>query len=165
MPAIELTSPYSIELANVKPITSHQIIRDCPLILNDHQFLIDLLPVELGSFDIVVEMDWLSKYKAEIICEQKMGEKSGTILNLISHLKVLKGIHQGCDVFLASVMTTEPEEQRIKDIPIVCDYPDVFPDELPGLPPNRQVEFRIDLIPGAAPIAKAPYCLAPSEMR
>ena len=53
----------------------------------------------------------------------------------------------------------------VKDVPIVCEYPDVFPDDLPGLPPDRQVEFRIDLVPGAAPIAKSPYRLAPTEMK
>ena len=53
----------------------------------------------------------------------------------------------------------------IDEVPIVCEFPDVFPEELPGVPPERQVEFRIDLVPGAAPIAKAPYRLAPPEMQ
>ncbi|GJY44976.1 hypothetical protein Tco_0433189 [Tanacetum coccineum] len=57
------------------------------------------------------------------------------------------------------------KEKRLEDVPIICDFPEVFPEELPGLPPPRQVEFRIDLVPGAAPVAHAPYILAPSEMR
>ena len=56
-------------------------------------------------------------------------------------------------------------EEICSDFDIVKEYPDVFPDELPGLPPERQVEFRIDLVPGAAPIARAPYRLAPAEMK
>nr|GFC59940.1 putative reverse transcriptase domain-containing protein [Tanacetum cinerariifolium] len=56
-------------------------------------------------------------------------------------------------------------EKRIEDIPVVKEFPDVFPEDLPGLPPIRQVEFQIDLIPEAAPIARAPYRLAPSEMQ
>ncbi|GJT58346.1 putative reverse transcriptase domain-containing protein [Tanacetum coccineum] len=86
--------------------------------------------IELGSFDIIIGMDWLSRYDAAILC----GEKKVRI---------------------------PLEGETIKDVPVIRD----FPDELPGLPPPRQVEFRIDLIPGAAPVARAPYRLAPSEMK
>ncbi|GJX60427.1 putative reverse transcriptase domain-containing protein [Tanacetum coccineum] len=76
---------------------------------------------------------------------------------------------KGCLVFLANVNTKETEDKsekkRLEDVPIVRDFPDVFPEDLPGLPPTRQVEFQIDLIPGAAPVARAPYRLAPSEMK
>ncbi|GJY33589.1 hypothetical protein Tco_0418058 [Tanacetum coccineum] len=68
---------------------------------------------------------------------------------------------KGCPVFLANVNTKETEDKsekkRLEDVPIVWDFPDVFPEDLPGLPPTRQVEFQIDLIPGAAPVARAPY--------
>nr|GFC21760.1 reverse transcriptase domain-containing protein [Tanacetum cinerariifolium] len=57
------------------------------------------------------------------------------------------------------------QEKRIEDVPVIRDFPEVFPDDLPGLPPPWQVEFRIDLAPGAAPVARAPYRLAPSEMK
>ncbi|GKG34980.1 hypothetical protein Tco_0437676, partial [Tanacetum coccineum] len=57
------------------------------------------------------------------------------------------------------------KEKRLEDVPVIRDFPEVFPDELPGLPPPRQVEFRIDLIPGAAPVACTPYRLAPSKMK
>ncbi|GJY74938.1 putative reverse transcriptase domain-containing protein [Tanacetum coccineum] len=76
---------------------------------------------------------------------------------------------KGCPVFLANVNTKETEDKsekkRLEDVPIIRDFPDVFPEDLPGLPPTRQVEFQIDLIPGAAPVARAPYRLAPSEMK
>ncbi|GJU94194.1 putative reverse transcriptase domain-containing protein [Tanacetum coccineum] len=76
---------------------------------------------------------------------------------------------KGCPVFLVNVTTKETEhkleKKRLKDISIVQDFPDVFPEDLSGLPPTRQVEFQIDLIPGAAPVARAPYRLAPSEMK
>ncbi|GJW23661.1 hypothetical protein Tco_0034283 [Tanacetum coccineum] len=62
-------------------------------------------------------------------------------------------------------MEKEPKEKCLEDVPIIHDFPKVFPDDLPGLPPHRQVEFRIKLVPGAAPIARAPYCLAPSELK
>ncbi|GKE70035.1 hypothetical protein Tco_1528107, partial [Tanacetum coccineum] len=76
---------------------------------------------------------------------------------------------KGCPVFLANVTTKETEEKlekkRLEDVPIVRDFPNVFPEDLLGLPLTRQVEFLIDLIPGAAPVARAPYRLAPSEMK
>ncbi|GKF00991.1 putative reverse transcriptase domain-containing protein, partial [Tanacetum coccineum] len=74
-------------------------------------------------------------------------------------------IEKGCELFLAQVTKQGSKEKRLKDVPVIRDFPEVFPEELPGLPPPRQVEFRIDLIPGAAPVARAPYRLAPSEMK
>ncbi|KAD2223649.1 hypothetical protein E3N88_41621 [Mikania micrantha] len=71
----------------------------------------------------------------------------------------------GYTAILALITDKTEEEKKLEDIPVVCNYPDVFPEELPGLPPPRQVEFRIDLAPGAPPIARAPYRLAPSEMQ
>ncbi|GJT87040.1 hypothetical protein Tco_1068757 [Tanacetum coccineum] len=75
----------------------------------------------------------------------------------------------GFPIFLAHVTTKEIEDKserkRLEDVPIVQDFPEVFPEDLPGLPPTRQVEFQIDLVPGAAPVARAPYRLAPSEMK
>ncbi|GKC83684.1 hypothetical protein Tco_1139401 [Tanacetum coccineum] len=76
---------------------------------------------------------------------------------------------KGCHVFLAHITTKKTEdksgEKLLEDVPIVRDFPEVFPEYLPGLPPNRQVEFQIDLIPGVAPVVRAPYRLAPSEMK
>ncbi|GJY33009.1 putative reverse transcriptase domain-containing protein [Tanacetum coccineum] len=90
-------------------------------------------------------------------------------LHIISYTKTQEYILKGCTVFLANINTKEMEDKsekkRLEDVPIVQDFPDVFPEDLPGLPPTRQVEFQIDLIPGAAPVARAPYRLAPSEMK
>ncbi|GJW08122.1 hypothetical protein Tco_1570545 [Tanacetum coccineum] len=78
-------------------------------------------------------------------------------------------MEKGFPIFLAHITTKEvedkSEEKRLEDVPIVQDFPEVFPEDLPGLPPTRQVEFQIDLVPGAAPVARAPYRLAPSEMK
>ena len=77
-------------------------------------------------------------------------------------------MHQGCKGFVAYVMDTRAvagKPSTIVDVPVVREFPDVFPKELPGVPPKRQVEFRIDLVPGVAPFDKAPYRLAPPEMQ
>ncbi|GKG51986.1 hypothetical protein Tco_0544624, partial [Tanacetum coccineum] len=71
----------------------------------------------------------------------------------------------GCELFLAQVAEQESKEKRLEDVLVIRDFPEVFPDKLPGLPPPRQVEFRINLILGAAPMTRAPYRLAPSEMK
>ena len=85
-----------------------------------------------------------------------------------SAARARQSLQQGCSGFVAYVMDTRVGAERpstVEEVPIVREFPDVFPEELPGVPPERQVEFRIDLIPGAAPIAKAPYRLAPPEMQ
>ncbi|GJW06201.1 hypothetical protein Tco_1568624, partial [Tanacetum coccineum] len=68
-------------------------------------------------------------------------------------------------MFVAHVTEKEPKEKRLEDVPVIRDFPEVFPDDLPGLPPPRQVEFKIELVPGAAPVARAPYRLALSELK
>nr|GFA50098.1 putative reverse transcriptase domain-containing protein [Tanacetum cinerariifolium] len=130
-------------------------------------------------------MDWLTKYHGVIICDEKIvrvpfgremlifkgngdSQREESRLNIISCTKAQKYLSMRCDVFLANVTTKEAkdksEEKRLEDVPIVKDFPKVFPEDLPGIPPARPVEFQIDLVPGAVPVARAPYRLAPSEM-
>ncbi|GKC31425.1 putative reverse transcriptase domain-containing protein, partial [Tanacetum coccineum] len=140
---------------------------------------------ELGSFDVIVGMDWMAEHRAEVVCYEKyirvpygndmliiQGERSGvknkSRLEVISSIRTQGYIDKGCQVFLVQMMKkeeTEASEKRIEDVPVVRDFPEVFPEDLPGLPPTRQVEFHIELIPGAAPVARAPYRLAPAEMK
>ncbi|GKA98913.1 putative reverse transcriptase domain-containing protein [Tanacetum coccineum] len=141
---------------------------------------------ELGSFDAIIGMDWLAKYQAVIVCAEKIaripwgnetliihddGSNQGnaTRLNIISCTKAQKYMEKGFPIFLTRITAKEVEDKsekkRLEDVPIVQDFPEVFPEDLPGLPPTRQVEFQIDLVPGAAPVARAPYRLAPSEMK
>ncbi|GJY99733.1 putative reverse transcriptase domain-containing protein [Tanacetum coccineum] len=123
-------------------------------------------------------MDWLVKHKAIIVYGEEVvripyGNKTLTVesdkgmsrLKVISCIKARKYIERGCHLFLAHVTEKKPKEKRLEDVPVIRDFPEVFPDDLSGLPPPRQVEFQIDLVPRAAPVARAPYRLAPSEMR
>ncbi|GJS49893.1 putative reverse transcriptase domain-containing protein [Tanacetum coccineum] len=101
---------------------------------------------------------------------QTDGQSERTIQTLEDMLRAcVIDFGNGCPIFLAHVTTKKAEdkskEKRLEDVPIVQDFPEVFPEDLPGIPPTRQVEFQIDLIPGAAPVARAPYRLAPSEMK
>ncbi|GJT35310.1 putative reverse transcriptase domain-containing protein [Tanacetum coccineum] len=152
---------YDVELADEKIIGINTIIQGCTLNFLDHPFNINLMLVELGSFDVIVRIGWQSTMLSLI--------GNGTRLNIISCTKTHKYLLKGHHVFLAHVTTKEIEdksgEKRLEDVPIVRDFPEVFPEDLSGLPPTRQVEFQIDLVPGAAPVARAPYRLAPSEMK
>ncbi|GJY84083.1 putative reverse transcriptase domain-containing protein [Tanacetum coccineum] len=90
----------------------------------------------------------------------------GLVLLMVPSSSVArKYIKRGCHLFLAHVTEKEKSEKRLKDVLVIRDFPKVFPDDLPGLPPPRQVKFKIDVVPGAAPVARAPYRLAPSEMK
>ncbi|GKD69569.1 putative reverse transcriptase domain-containing protein, partial [Tanacetum coccineum] len=151
---------YDVELADVRIIGLNTIIRGCTLKFLNHPFNIDLMRVELGSLDVIIGMDWLAKYQAVIVCAKK-------IVRIPWGNETL--IVRGYPIFLAHVTTKDTvdklEKKRLKDVPIIRDFPKVFPEDLPGLPLTRQVEFQINLIPGAAPVVRAPYQLALSEMK
>ncbi|GJW87872.1 putative reverse transcriptase domain-containing protein [Tanacetum coccineum] len=117
---------YDVKLADGRIIGLNSILRGCTLNILNHPFNIDLIPVELGSFNA-------------IIVTEATGE--------------------------TRLMKDKSEKKRLEDVSIVRDFPDVFPEDLPGLPPTRQVEFQIDLIPGAALVARAPYRCTPENER
>ncbi|GJW53042.1 putative reverse transcriptase domain-containing protein [Tanacetum coccineum] len=177
---------YNVELADGRIIGVNNILMGYTLNFLNHPFNINLMPVEMGSFDVIIGMDWLSRYSAVIDCAKKIvripskseilivhgdgcSEGHRTRLNVISCTKVQKYLLKGSHVFLAHVTVKKTEdnskEKQLEDVPVVKDFPEVFTEDLPGLPPTRQVEFHIDLVPGAAPVARAPYRLAPSEMK
>nr|GEV37369.1 putative reverse transcriptase domain-containing protein [Tanacetum cinerariifolium] len=142
---------YAIELADGRVSETNIVLRGCTLGLLGHPFNIDLMLVELGSFDVIIGMDWLAKYHALIVCDEKV---------------VL--IPYGDEVYLAQVTSKKAEdkskEKQLEDVSIVREFLEVFPEDLLGLPHARQVEFQIDLVPGAEPIARASYRLVPAEM-
>ncbi|GJR90400.1 putative reverse transcriptase domain-containing protein [Tanacetum coccineum] len=151
----------------------------------DHGYDVELAD-EIGSFDIIIGMDWLSKYHVVIVCDEKIvcipfgnkilivrgtGSNNGheSRLNIISCTKTQKYLLKGCHVFLTHVTAKKAEDKsevnRLEDVPIVRDFLEVFLEDFSGIPPTRQVEFQIDLVPGAAPIARTPYRLALFEMK
>nr|GEW11078.1 putative reverse transcriptase domain-containing protein [Tanacetum cinerariifolium] len=112
-------------------------------------------------FDVFIGMDWLSKCHAKIICDEK-------VVHIPIDGNILITVHIPIDgnilIIRAQVMEKKPNEKGLEDIPVVREFMEVFSKELPGLPPVLQVELHIDLVLGAAPVARAPYRLAPSEM-
>nr|GEV12146.1 putative reverse transcriptase domain-containing protein [Tanacetum cinerariifolium] len=177
---------YDVELTDGKIVGINTIIRGCSLNFLNHPFTIDLMPVKLGSFEAIIRMDWLRRHHAVIVCDEKLVRvpfgnetlvfcaaesyiRRESRLTVISCSKVQEYRVKGCHVFLAQISATKEDDKsegkQVKDVPIVQDFPEVFPKNLPGQPPARPVEFQIDLIPGATPVARAPYRLAPSEMK
>ncbi|GJU23423.1 putative reverse transcriptase domain-containing protein [Tanacetum coccineum] len=112
----------------------------------------------LGSFDVINGMDWLSYHRAVIDCYEKIVR----IPLLNGEILEVQGERPEKDP--GSLACIKADEKKLDDIRVVRDFPEVFPDDLSGLPPVREIEFRIDLIPGASPVVKSPYRLAPSEM-
>nr|GEW43989.1 hypothetical protein [Tanacetum cinerariifolium] len=156
---VALNTSYDVELADGKIVSTNTVLRGCTLALFSHIFKIDLLPTRLGSFDVIVGMDWLSYYRAVIVCYEKIVRiplPNGEILEI-------HGERPEKDP--KSLSCIKADEVRLDDIHTVCDFPEVFSDDLTGLPPVREIKFRIDLIPGALPVVKSPYRLAPSEMQ
>ncbi|GKB17218.1 putative reverse transcriptase domain-containing protein [Tanacetum coccineum] len=147
---VKIRASYEVELANGRVVSTNTILKGCTLNLVNHIFETDLMPIELGTFDVIIGMEWLVKHDAVIV---------------ISCIKARKYVERGCHLFLAHVTEKKSKEKRLEDVPVIRDFPEAFPEKLPGLPPPRQIEFRIDLVPGAAPVVRAPYRLAPSEMR
>ncbi|GJT60113.1 putative reverse transcriptase domain-containing protein [Tanacetum coccineum] len=165
-------------MADGNLVSINIVIQGATLNLLNQPFEIDLMPIKLGSFNIDIGMDWISKYHARIICDEKVihipingetliiqGDQSKTRQNLISCIKTERYISWGCQVFIAQVMEKKSDEKRVEDILVVREFPEVFPEDLPSLPPICQVELQIDIIQGAAPVARAPYRLAPLEMQ
>ncbi|GJX76832.1 putative reverse transcriptase domain-containing protein [Tanacetum coccineum] len=136
----KLNTSYEVELADGKVVCTNTVLKGYTLNLLDHLFDIDLMPIELGTFDVIIGMNWLVERNAVIVCGKK-------------------------ELFLAQVIEKEPSKKQLQDVPVIRNFPEVFPDDLPRLPPPQQVEFRIELMPGAALVARAPYCLAPSELK
>ncbi|GJX53871.1 putative reverse transcriptase domain-containing protein [Tanacetum coccineum] len=156
-----LDTSYAVELADGRISETNIILRGCTIGFLGHPFDIDLIPVELGSFDVIIGMDWLAKYHAVIVCDEK-------IVRILYRDKVLIIRGDDCDGEMqvtSKKVEDKSEEKRLEDVPIIREFPEVFPEDLPILPPARQVEFQIDLAPGAAPVARAPYRLALDKMQ
>jgi hypothetical protein len=137
-------------------INSNQLIRYVPIQLGSKVIKTDLVLLSLEGMDIILGMDWMTKHKVMLVISSRVIEidspyEGATTLYLPQQ-----------EYFHSCVYATT--DIKLEDIPIVCEYPDVFPDDLPGMPPDRDIEFIIELQPGTAPISKRPYRMPPNEL-
>ncbi|GJV63817.1 putative reverse transcriptase domain-containing protein [Tanacetum coccineum] len=159
---VKIRASYEVELADGRVVSMNTVLKGCTLNLVNHIFEIDLMPIELVTFDIIIDMDWLVKHDAIIICGENVvripygnkmliveSDKGVSRLTVISCIKARKYVERGCHLFLAHVTKKKSKEKRLEDMPMIRVFPKVFPEEFPGETIGR----------------RAPYRLAPSEIR
>ncbi|RVW60643.1 Transposon Ty3-G Gag-Pol polyprotein [Vitis vinifera] len=159
-------------------VVASRMLRNCIVMIGYREMPVDLVLLDLQDFDVILGMDWLASYHASVDCFEKRvtfsipgqpkfsfeGKHVDRPLRMISALRASSLLKKGCQGFLASVVSNE-SDLKLEDIPIVREYPDVFREDLPGLPPKKEVEFTIDLVPGTGLMSKAPYRMAPVELK
>ena len=161
------------------PLFSERVVRDSRVLIGGQEFPADLVALDMRDFDGVLGMDWLSRHRATLDCYKKevklnrpgklevkfRGLRRELSSCMISAMTAQKMLRKGCQGYLAYVVETGKERTLVNEIPVVREFPDVFPDDIASLPPDREVEFTIDLIPGTEPISIPPYRMAPAELR
>ena len=159
-------------------VVTSKMLRDCLVMIGYKEMPVDLVLLDLQDFDIILGMDWFASYHASVDCFGKMvifsipgqpefsfeGKDKDRPLHMISALRASSLLRKGFQGFLAYVVSNE-SDLKLEDIPVVRDFPDVFPGDLTGLPPERKVEFTIDLVPETTPISKTPYKMAPGSLK
>ncbi|KAA0060839.1 pol protein [Cucumis melo var. makuwa] len=169
----------SVSTPSGECMLSKEKVKACQIEIAGHVIEVTLLVLDMLDFDVILGMDWLAANHASIDCSRKevafnppsmasfkfKGEGSRSLPQVISAIRASKLLSQGTWSILASMVDTREVGVSLSSEPVVRDYPDVFPEELPGLPPHREVEFAIELEPGTVPISRAPYRMAPAELK
>uniref|UniRef100_A0A7N2MWN1 RNA-directed DNA polymerase n=1 Tax=Quercus lobata TaxID=97700 RepID=A0A7N2MWN1_QUELO len=155
------------------------MLKSCVIKIEDKEMLADLIVMDMYDYDVILGMDWLPAYHASVDCFRKKvvfrplgehefrfkGSRMHALPRVISALRAKHLLRKGCQGYIAHVVDTRKDVLKLDDIPIVREFPDVFPEDLPGIPIDREIEFSIDLLPGTSPISKAPYRMAPTELK
>ena len=172
MEPVLLDEACIVSLPSGENLTSRFVFKEVPVKVAGRELPVDLIVLEMVDYDVILGMDWLSKYNATIFCRRKKvvfqplegevfeykGTPRGSKWLVVSALKASKMLLKGCVGYLASIMDTiKKVTTKLADVRVVCKFHDVFPEELSGLPPDREIEFEIELLPGTVPISKAPY--------
>ncbi|KAL0555972.1 hypothetical protein IC582_004475 [Cucumis melo] len=169
----------SVSTLSGECMLSKEKVKACQIEIAGHVIEVTLIVLDMLDFDVILGMDWLAANHASIDCSRKevtfnppslasfkfKGGGSKSLPQVISAIRASKLLSQGTWGILASVVDTREADVSLSSEPVVRDYPDVFPEELPGLPPHREVEFAIELEPGTVPISRAPYRMAPAELK
>ncbi|XP_063941903.1 uncharacterized protein LOC135149893 [Daucus carota subsp. sativus] len=169
-----LVEPLSIIVANQDQVSVSSNYPRCTIGISGFSFPVSLKPFRLGEFDVILGMDWLTENgaqidfkKKKIILKSPQGKRvefkgQNQVKTFLTIIEAKKLLRQGCEGYLAHVIDRSKETPSIESIPVVNEFLDVFPNDLPGLPPDRQIEFSIDLAPGTEPVSKQPYRMAPT---
>ncbi|TYK07511.1 gag protease polyprotein [Cucumis melo var. makuwa] len=169
----------SVSTPSGECMLSKEKVKACHIEIAGHVIEVTLLVLEMLYFDVILGMDWLATNHASIDCSRKevvfnppsmasfkfKREGSRSLPKVISAMRASKLLNQGTWSILASVVDAREVDVSLSSEPVVRDYPDVFPEELPRLPPHREIEFAIELEPGMVPISRPPYRMAPAELK
>ena len=157
----------------------NRVYKNCPLVIHDREFPVDLIALPFHDFDLILGMDWLSKHWAIVDYDKKTkmlkcsdpsevtihGIRSGPVSNVIFAMQARRFLRKGCEAFLALVFDSKRGHVKLEDIPTIKELIDVFPKELLGLPPEREVDLAIEVLHGTTPISRAPYRMASTELK
>ncbi|XP_073137139.1 uncharacterized protein [Henckelia pumila] len=175
---ITLVEPFRVATPTSKTIETHKVHRNCNVCINRHTFEATLIQLNMLEFNSILGMDWLSKNHTLDDYKRKNGKlrvsnqeefiyhgKGKGCKSLLSASQTWKDMKSGEEIYLSMINEVKGAELRLEDIPVVQEFPDVFPEELRGIIPNRKVGFEINLVPGSAPISKEPYQMASMNLR
>ena len=160
-------------------VSVNSIYRNCPIVIQTREFLADLITLPFREFDLILGMDWLSKHRAIVDCGQKIvvlrcsdqtevivqGIGSSVMSHVISTMQARRIMKKGYETFLAVILDSKRGQVDVEKIPVVREFLDVFPEELPGIPHEREVDLAIEIIPGTVLMSRAPYRMAPTELK
>ena len=142
-------------------VNVNNVYRNCPIFIQAREFLADLITIPFREFDFILGMDWLSKHRAIVDCGQKTvvlrcfdrfevivhDIRSGVMSNVIFAMQARRLMRKGCETFLTVILDSKRGQVDVEKIPVVREYPDVFPEELPGIPLEREVDLSIEIVP------------------
>ena len=161
------------------PLVSGRVVRDSRVLIGGQEFPANIVVLDMRDFDVVLGMDWLSRHRATLDCYKKevklhrpgklevkfRGIHIELSSSMISAMATQRMLRKGCQGYLAYVVETGKKGTLVDEILVVREFPDIFPDDIAGLPPDREVEFTIDLIPRTEPISIPPYRMALAKLR
>ena len=153
--------------------------KNCPLMVYDREFSIDLIALPFREFDLILGMDWLSKHRVIVDCDKKtillkcsdLSEVTvhdiifDSVSNVISVMQARRFLRKDFEAFLALVLDSKIGQVNLEDISVIKEFPDVFPEELSSFPPEREVDMSIEVVHGTNPISRAPYHMSPTELK
>ena len=175
----DMERPILIATPLGKSLFADKVCKGCTLELGKWEYEVDLIILEMFDFDVILGMDWLFSNRVKIDCHERIifsnppgheylnhfGNALSMKISIVSALKAADMLKRGCKGYLASVVDKKQGELVLGDIPIVREYPEIFPEELPGLPTSREIEFEIVVEANTTPISKPPYRMAATELK
>eukprot|EP00253_Pinus_taeda_P021672 PITA_21672 len=178
--SVKFKNPWIVQLATGAKWRVTAKINDCSFTIADQPITADLNILPLGSYDIRIGMDWLEKHWSLVDCKTKViyyrdqqgnskemqGIRRPVQVRPITANQLVQFVWKGCQVYAIQVgyANSKDKSASLNNIPVIQEFTDVFPEEIPGLPPRRNIDFTIELVPGAAPVSRAPYRMSVPEL-